>query len=87
MDGFALKVYTFSEQSVELGIDLINDLAEMFLVLGEVVIVSLEDEQPSKLICFYPCLISLIKPLKVIEPDGAFVLSSAFLYLVDKCRD
>jgi hypothetical protein len=57
----------FLKKTMQLCIDFVYDFAEMVLVVGEVVMVSLNYKDFPKGIGFYPGLISLIQSFEVVN--------------------
>jgi hypothetical protein len=74
------------KQSVQFGVDLVDDLAEVIAVIWEVIMVGFNNKNLSQRVSLYPCLIPFIKPLKVVDPYRALIFPSPFLDLVYKCR-
>ena len=66
---FASLLLRVSEKPVQLGIDPVDDLTEMFLVFGEVLIVSFEYQESAQFVRFDPCLVALIQSFEVIKSD------------------
>jgi len=72
---------------VKFGIDLVDHFTEMVLIIGEVIVICLNDEDLSKVIGFHPGLIPFIQPLQVVNSDRAFIFTAPFLNLVNKGRN
>ena len=80
-----MKIYK-SEQTVDLGIDQVDDRTQIFLVAREIVVVDINDDQLAFVISGNPGFVALIQALQVIEPDAFFVVAAAFLDVVYQGR-
>ena len=74
------------KKSVELRIDPVDNLTEIFLILFEIQVINIDNQHFPKGIMGGPCLVTLVQLTKVIEPDAVFIVSAALLDVVNQGR-
>jgi hypothetical protein len=57
-----------SEKAMQFGIDLIYHLAQMVLVVREIIVISFNDKHPSEIIRLDPGFITFVQSFQVIKP-------------------
>ena len=75
-----------SEQSVELGVDLVCDVCEIFWTVFIVQVIGL-DHQNFSLIISNPLLVSVIQVAEILDTDALLVVSASLLNLRNQGRD
>ena len=67
------------------GIYLIHYLTEVVVVIGKIVMVSLNNQYLSEVVGFHPGFVALIKSFQVVDPYRTFIFAASFLDLIHKC--
>lgn len=70
-----------SEQTVDFGINGVDDFTEVFLVFREAVVIDVNDEQFTFVVGRNPGFVALVEALEVVEADAFFVVAAALLDL------
>jgi hypothetical protein len=77
--------YGKSEESMNFGIDFINNHCEVFGFFRDVEVVYFHYKQLAMVVPRNPGFISVVEAFKIIKSNGIFIIPTSFLYLIDQC--
>ena len=75
------------KKSVQFSIDPVDDFAEVFGIVHEVIFVNIDDEQAAFVIVLYPGFIAFVKAAQVVYGNGVFIVTATLVYLLHEVRD
>ena len=77
---FLLLNSLFSKQTEELSIYQVSNLSEVFRILSELQIITIDDDEATFII-LDPILITLVQTLEVIDTDALLEIAATLLYI------
>src|SRR5665647_1595239 len=81
-----LKIGVLLKQTVDLGINAVDHIAQIFRIILEVDAVDINNQQFAGFVTVYPGFVTFVQLFQIVEADGIFIFSSTFLNLVDQSR-
>lgn len=75
------------EKAIEFGIDHVDYGSKVLAAIGEVKLFDIYHHSLAFVVGLKPMVVAFVEVGEVIETYGAFIATSAFLYLFDKGRD
>lgn len=75
------------EKSVQLCIDSVDDLIQVFGVLFEFEFIYIYYQKGTVLVVFDPLFVAVIQTFKIVDTDAAFVFTTSLLDLCHQVRD